>query len=68
MSLTYTYWPAKEGGYIGCRNGHPDHLTGGETIGKLIKMLRDLRKDINEFIREGLWTESPCSVREMEFA
>ncbi len=31
MQIPYTYWPAKEGGFIGYWNDYPDHVTEGET-------------------------------------
>ena len=46
MSLSYTYWPAKEGGFIGYWNDYPDYFTEGETLQDLEYMLRDLRKII----------------------
>lgn len=64
MTLSYTYWPAKEGGYIGYWNDYPDHLTEGETVEELKFMLRDLRT----FIDEGAFDEEPRKVGVMEFA
>lgn len=64
MQLAYTYWPAKEGGFIGYWNDYPDHLTEGETLDELQFMLRDLRT----FIDEGVFDEEPKRAGVMEFA
>lgn len=65
MSLSYTYWPAKEGGFIGYWNDYPDHVTEGETIEELEYMLRDLRKII---LSGDLGDEVPRSTGTMEYA
>jgi len=49
MNLTYIYWEAKEGGYIGYLNQYPDYWTQGESIKELEKMLSSLYKDIMQF-------------------
>jgi len=49
MQLTYTYWEAKEGGYIGYLNQYPDYWTQGNTIEELEKMLVSLYGDIKQF-------------------
>jgi hypothetical protein len=49
MQLTYTYWEAKEGGYIGYLNQYPDYWTQGDTIKELEKMLVSLYGDIKQF-------------------
>jgi predicted RNase H-like HicB family nuclease len=49
MQLTYTYWEAKEGGYIGYLNQYPDCWTQGDTIQELEKMLVSLYGDIMQF-------------------
>ena len=64
MSLSYTYWPAPEGGFIGYWNDYPNHLTEGETLEELQMMLRDLRT----FIDDGEFDEEPRFVAQMEFA
>ena len=65
MQIPYTYWPAKEGGYIGYWNDYPDHWTEGDTLDELKYMLRDLR----EIILSGdLGDEVPRSTGVMEFA
>jgi predicted RNase H-like HicB family nuclease len=46
MQLTYTYWEAKEGGYIGYLNQYPDYWTQGNTIIELEKMLVSFYGDI----------------------
>ena len=53
MSLTYTYWQAPEGGFIGYWNDYPDYLTEGETVEELQYMLRELRDGINVMVSEG---------------
>ena len=49
MQLTYTYWEAKEGGYIGYLNQYPDYWTQGDNIEELEKMLVSLHGDIMQF-------------------
>jgi predicted RNase H-like HicB family nuclease len=39
MELSYTFWEAVEGGYIGFINQLPDYWTQGETIEELEKCL-----------------------------
>ena len=62
MSISYTYWPAEEGGFIGYWNDYPDYLTEGETVEELKCMLRDLRQGIDTMIAAG---EMPASERRM---
>jgi hypothetical protein len=47
-TLEYTYWPAKEGGFIGYLNQYPDYWTEGETQEELEMMLASLYDDICE--------------------
>lgn len=61
MSLSYTYWPAEEGGYIGYWNDYPDYWTEGDSLDELQYMLRDLREGINVMVAEG---EIPASSRQ----
>ncbi|MDR2922175.1 MAG: type II toxin-antitoxin system HicB family antitoxin [Treponema sp.] len=49
MNLSYTYWEAKEGGYIGYLNQYPDYWTQGDSIDELKKMLGSLYNDIMQF-------------------
>jgi predicted RNase H-like HicB family nuclease len=49
MNLSYTYWKAKEGGYIGYLNQYPDYWTQGDSIAELEKMLASLYDDIMLF-------------------
>ena len=49
MELSYTFWEAEEGGFIGFINQFPDYWTQGETIGELEKMLASLYADISVF-------------------
>ena len=49
MNLSYTYWEAKEGGYIGFLNQYPDYWTQGESIEELRDMLVSLYNDIVQF-------------------
>jgi hypothetical protein len=49
MDLSYTYWEAREGGYIGYLNQYPDYWTQGDTIDELKKMLVSLYGDIMQF-------------------
>ena len=64
MQIPYTYWPVKEGGYVGYWNDYPDHITEGDTIEELQFMLRDLRT----FIDQGAFDEQPRLSGVMEFA
>jgi predicted RNase H-like HicB family nuclease len=69
MSIPYTYWPAKEGGFIGYWNDYPDYLTEGETLQELEYMLRDLRDGINVMVREGeIPSAAICHSGTMEYA
>jgi len=49
MQLSYTYWEAKEGGYIGYLNQYPDYWTQGDSVGELERMLVSLYGDIMRF-------------------
>ena len=49
MNLSYIYWEAKEGGYIGYLNQYPDYWTQGESIAELETMLSSLYDDIIQF-------------------
>ena len=49
MRLSYTYWEAKEGGYIGYLNQYPDYWTQGDSTGELEQMLVSLYADIMQF-------------------
>jgi predicted RNase H-like HicB family nuclease len=68
MSISYTYWPAKEGGYIGYWNDYPDYWTEAGTVPELEDMLRSLRDDINAMIADGTMTDAPRSIGAMELA
>jgi hypothetical protein len=49
MELSYTYWSAAEGGYIGYLHQYPEHWTQGETLEELEAMLKSLYDDIRQF-------------------
>jgi predicted RNase H-like HicB family nuclease len=49
MELTYTWWEADEGGYIGFINQYPDYWTQGDTMKELETMLKSLHHDIQTF-------------------
>jgi len=49
MNLSYTFWEAKEGGYIGYLNQYPDYWTQGDSIEELENMLSSLYDDIVQF-------------------
>ena len=67
MALSYTYWPAKEGGFIGYWNDYPDYFTEGETLQDLEYMLRDLRNGINVMVANGeIPSAAPCRSGVME--
>ena len=42
MELTYTYFEADEGGYVGYFDDFPQHVTQGETLAELEEMLADM--------------------------
>jgi predicted RNase H-like HicB family nuclease len=66
MKLSYTYWPAEEGGYIGFVNQYPDYWTQGETIVELENMLISLVKDLHEF--KDIHNAVPEQTGVLEFA
>ena len=68
MSLSYTYWPAENGGYVGYWNDYPDYMTEGATLEEFQRMLRSLRADIVEMLRDGTISDAPRLVAEMEYA
>jgi hypothetical protein len=49
MELSYTYWEAEEGGYLGFINQYPDYWTQGETIEELEVIQKSLYQDIKTF-------------------
>jgi predicted RNase H-like HicB family nuclease len=49
MRLSYTYWEAKEGGYVGFLNQYPDYWTQGDDVEELENMLASLYGDIIQF-------------------
>ena len=49
MDLSYIYWEAKEGGYIGYLNQYPDYWTQGDNVKELESMLSSLYEDIMQF-------------------
>ena len=49
MQLSYIYWEASEGGYIGYLNQYPDYWTQGDSVEELEKMLGSLYSDIMQF-------------------
>jgi predicted RNase H-like HicB family nuclease len=49
MELNYTYWAAKEGGYIGFINQRPEYWTQGESLEELENMLKSLYQDLLEY-------------------
>ncbi len=44
MKIKYTYWPEKDGMFLGYLNEYPDHWTQGENLEDLKEQLRDLFK------------------------
>jgi hypothetical protein len=44
--LEYTYWAAKEGGFIGYINDYPDYWTEGDTREELQRMIVSLYGDV----------------------
>ncbi|MCL2805323.1 MAG: type II toxin-antitoxin system HicB family antitoxin [Treponema sp.] len=49
MKLSYSFWEAKEGGFIGYLNQYPDYWTQGDSIKELEDMLLSLYGDIMQF-------------------
>jgi hypothetical protein len=49
MQLSYSYWEAPEGGYIGYLHQYPDYWAQGDSIEELEKMLISLYSDISQF-------------------
>jgi len=52
MQLSYTFWAAKEGGYVGYINQYPDYWTQGGDIRELEEMLASLYSDIMKLYRD----------------
>jgi predicted RNase H-like HicB family nuclease len=42
MEVSYTYWEADDGWFIGYLNAYPDHLTQGHDLAELEEMLADV--------------------------
>jgi len=42
MEITYTYWEADDGWFVGYLNDYPEHLTQGHDLAELEEMLADL--------------------------
>jgi hypothetical protein len=49
MQLSYTFWTAEEGGYVGYINQYPDYWTQGDDVKELEEMLGSLYRDIMTF-------------------
>ena len=49
MELSYTYWTAAEGGFIGYLRQYPDHWMQGETREELEAMVKYLYDDIRKW-------------------
>jgi hypothetical protein len=49
MELSYTWWEAAEGGFLGFINQYPDYWTQGETKEELEEMLKSLYRDLMTF-------------------
>ncbi|MDR2489793.1 MAG: type II toxin-antitoxin system HicB family antitoxin [Spirochaetaceae bacterium] len=47
MKLSYTYFEADEGGYVGYFDEFPQHVTEGETLEELEEMLTDMYECLN---------------------
>ena len=66
MELTYTYWEASEGGYIGFINQYPEHWTQGDTQEELEDMLKFLYDDLMEF--EDIESATPQKIGKLVLA
>jgi predicted RNase H-like HicB family nuclease len=44
MEVTYTFWEADDGWFVGYLNDYPDHLTQGQNLEELEIMLADVYK------------------------
>jgi predicted RNase H-like HicB family nuclease len=42
MDVTYTFWEADDGWFVGYLNDYPEHLTQGQNIEELETMLADV--------------------------
>ena len=42
MDITYTYWEADDGWFVGYLNDYPDHLTQGHDLAELEVMLAEV--------------------------
>ena len=42
MEISYTYWEADDGWFVGFLNAYHDHLTQGHDIAELEEMLADV--------------------------
>ena len=45
-NLTYTFWKAADGKYLGYLQNYPDYMTEGDTQEELVENLRDIASDI----------------------
>jgi hypothetical protein len=52
MQLSYTYWNAEEGGYLGFLDKYPAWWTQGETIPGLEEMLVSSYEDFNDLMTD----------------
>lgn len=44
MDVSYTYWEADDGWFVGYLDNYPDHLTQGHDLADLEEMLADVYK------------------------
>jgi predicted RNase H-like HicB family nuclease len=42
MEVSYTYWEADDGWFVGFVDNYPDHLTQGHDLAELEEMLADV--------------------------
>jgi predicted RNase H-like HicB family nuclease len=42
VEVSYTYWEADDGWFVGYLNDYPDHLTQGHDLAELEEMLADV--------------------------
>jgi hypothetical protein len=54
MDLSYTYWEAEDGWFVGFLDEYPEHLTQGKDLAELEIMLTDLYS-----IRQNVSTQVP---------
>ena len=50
MEISYTYWEADDGWFVGFLNAYPDHLTQGHDIAEVAKAIIKFFPNIMIFV------------------